>query len=151
MRKLVEEAILLDEPGDELPPVEGPALEVEAPEVGPEVMENAMSGLIANEIAAIYNSMDSLKGIIATLSSEMPGRDDISSILGKVLDERTVHIGMLQRAVDLIDGKSTGLIDDGERKADDVADKASTGEEPGEDAGEASDSKEESSDEEAGK
>ena len=36
MRKLVEEAILLDEPGDELPPVEGPALEVKEPEVGPE-------------------------------------------------------------------------------------------------------------------
>ena len=116
--KLIEDAILLDEPIDELPPVEVSPTEIEEPKVDTEIKNNAMSSIIANEISNTYTSIDSIKSIIATISSEMPEREDVISIMNQLVDDNTIHIGMLQKAMDLIDGKSSELIDTGAEAAE---------------------------------
>ena len=112
-RETLKEAILLDEPIDELPPVAISTTEIEEPKVDDSIKENAMSSIIANEISSTYNSIDSIKSIIATISSEMPEREDIVAILNQIIDDKTIHVGMLQKAIDLIDGKTNELIDNG--------------------------------------
>jgi len=112
-REVIKEAILLDEPIDELPPVVMSTPEIEEPTIDDSIKENAMSSVIANEIANTYASIDSIKSIIATLSSEMPEREDIIAIMNQLIDDKTIHVGMLQKAMDLIDGKSNELIDGG--------------------------------------
>lgn len=120
-RKLIEEAILLDEPIDELPVAEVPEIGIEEPEVEPEIQSNAISSIIANEVSSSYSRIDSLKGIVATISSEMPDKGEVIAILNSLIDEDTVQIGMLQKAMDLIDGKSSELIGSGEDTAEDIA------------------------------
>lgn len=112
-RELIKEAILLDEPIDELPPVAISPTEIEEPKVDDSIKENAMSSIIANEISSTYNSIDSIKSIIATISSEMPEREDVIAIMNQLVDDKTIHVGMLQKAIDLIDGKTNELIDNG--------------------------------------
>lgn len=117
-REIIKEAILLDEPIDELPPVEISPTNIDEPKVDNEIKNNAMSSIIANEISNTYTSIDSIKSIIATISSEMPGREDVVAILNQLVDDNTIHIGMLQKAMDLIDGKSNDLIDAGVESAE---------------------------------
>ena len=107
-RETLKEAILLEEPIDELPSVKLDApITIEEPQVDETIKENAMASIISNEISSTYMSIDSIKSAIATISSEMPERDD-----------KTISIGMLQKAVDLIDGKSENLIDNGNEAAE---------------------------------
>lgn len=117
-REIIKEAILLDEPIDELPPVEISPTNIEEPKEDNEIKNNAMSSIIANEISNTYTSIDSIKSIIATISSEMPEREDVVAILNQLVDDNTIHIGMLQKAMDLIDGKSSDLIDAGVESAE---------------------------------
>lgn len=119
--KLVEEAIALDEPVEELPPVEVQDIEISEPEVDDSIKENAMSSIIANEISNTYASIDAIKSIIATMSSEMPEKEDVIAILNQLIDDKTLSVGMLQKAMDLIDGKTSDLIDSGVEVADDIA------------------------------
>jgi hypothetical protein len=124
-RELLKEAIELEEPVGELPDAVAPDLSLEEPEVDPEVRDNAIVGILTSLVTDAYANIDSIKSAIATISTELPERDDITSILGNVADERTTHVGMLQKAIDLIDGKSQGLVDSGKEIADNVADNSS--------------------------
>lgn len=119
--KLVEEAISLDEPIEELPPVEVQDIEISEPKVDDSIKENAMSSIIANEISNTYLSIDAIKSIIATMSSEMPEKEDVIAILNQLIDDKTLSVGMLQKAMDLIDGKTNDLIDSGVEVANDIA------------------------------
>ena len=127
-RKLVEDAILLDEPFDELPDAPMGDVAIEEPKVDQEIVDNAMASLLSNEVASTYSRIDSLKSIVATISTEMPERDDITSILNQIIDECTMHIGMLQNAADRIDGKTDALIDAGDENADAIAEEGSDNE-----------------------
>ena len=127
-RKLVEDAILLDEPLDELPDAPIGDVAIEEPKVDQEIVDNAMASLLSNEVASTYSRIDSLKSIVATISTEMPERDDITSILNQIIDECTMHIGMLQNAADRIDGKTDALIDAGDESADAIAEEGSDNE-----------------------
>ena len=120
-REIIKEAILLDEPIEELPPVDVTPIEIEEPKVDDEIKTNTMSSIIANEITHTYDSIDSIKSIIATISSEMPDREDVIAIMNQLVDDSTIHIGMLQKAMDLIDGKSSELIDTGIESAEIVS------------------------------
>lgn len=118
-RETLKEAILLEEPIDELPSVKLDApITIEEPQVDETIKENAMASIISNEISSTYMSIDSIKSAIATISSEMPEREDIIAILNQIIDDKTISIGMLQKAVDLIDGKSENLIDNGNEAAE---------------------------------
>ena len=124
-RELLKEAIELDEPIGELPDAVATDLVLEEPKVDPEVRDNAIVGILTSLVTDAYANIDSIKSAIATISTELPERDDLVAILNSVADERTTHVGMLQKAIDLIDGKSQGLVDSGKEIADNVADNSS--------------------------
>lgn len=124
-RQALKEAIELEEPVGELPDAVATDLVLEEPKVDPEVRDNAIVGILTSLVTDAYANIDSIKSAIATISTELPERDDITSILSNVADERTTHVGMLQKAIDLIDGKSQGLVDSGKEIADNVADNSS--------------------------
>ena len=118
---ILTEAIELEEPVEELPPIEAetPIIkETPAEEPSIEIKENAIAGMIGSEVSNAYNSIDSLRSVIATIAAEVPNREDILTILNDVIDSTTIQIGMLQKAIDLIDGKSNDLLDDGNDAAD---------------------------------
>ena len=128
MRKL-QEKILLEEPVDsvemkvdELPPVElDKPIEVEETQVSDEVKSNGFIDMLSYEVSEVYNSISSLKSVLTTLDSELPNRDDIKDILNTIIDERTIHIGMLQKAIDLLSDDHKELLDAGEEKAEAIA------------------------------
>ena len=128
MRKL-QEKILLEEPVDsvemkvdELPPVElDKPIEVEETQVSDEVKSNGFIDMLSYEVSEVYNSISSLKSVLTTLDSELSNRDDIKDILNTIIDERTIHIGMLQKAIDLLSDDHKELLDAGEEKAEAIA------------------------------
>jgi len=127
MRKL-QVKILLEEPVDsvqmnvdELPPVElDKPIEIEAPQVSEEEKSASFIDVLSSEIGEIYNDISTLKSILTTLSVEMPGRDDIKDILNSVIDERTMHVGMLQKAIEMLNEGHKELVDAGEEKAEQI-------------------------------
>lgn len=121
-RESLKEAIELEEPIGDLPNAIAPDLGIEEPEVDLGLRDNAIVGVLTSLVTDAYANIDSIKSAIATISTELPERGDITAILSSVADERTTHVGMLQRAIDLIDGKSQGLVDSGKELADNVAD-----------------------------
>lgn len=130
MRKL-QEKILLEEPQDvekvemnldELPPVElDKPIEVEVPEISDEEKSASFINVLSSEIGEVYNDISALKSILATLNVDMPSRDDIKDILNGIIDERTMHVGMLQKAIDLLNEEHKELLNAGEEKAETIA------------------------------
>ena len=133
MKSLLKDKITLEEPSDALLEAEGeeevlPPAEPEEPivistepEISSEVEVNALSGLITGELTGTYSNIESLKSIVTTVALEFPERQDIVDILNSIIDERTMHIGMLQQALELVDGKHAELVDAGEEKSTAIA------------------------------
>lgn len=120
---ILTEAIELEEPIGELPhaEVEIPTIKetpIEEPSI--EIKENAIAGMLGSEVSNAYNSIDSLRSVIATIAAEVPNREDILTILNGIIDNTTLQIGMLQKAIDLIDGKSNDLLSNGNDVAEDA-------------------------------
>ena len=130
MRKL-QEKILLEEPKDieavemsvdELPPVElDKPIEIEEPQVSEEDKSNSFIDVLSMEMSETYNDISSLKSILTTLNNELPNRDDIKDILNTIVDERAMHVGMLQKAIELLNEEHKELVDAGEEKAEAIA------------------------------
>ncbi len=112
-----------DEPNKDLPDAipEKPIVVPTEPEIDPKLEIDAISGLLTSELTSVYSNIDSLKSIVATIAAEFPDRQDIIDILNEITDERTMHIGMLQQALELVDGKHKDLVDAGEEKGTAVA------------------------------
>lgn len=115
-REILKETIELEEPMDidvieidDIVPQDDIVIEDEIPQ---EIKDNAVTSLLMDEIANLYASIDSLGSLIATFSSDNP-REDIISIINQIIDDRTIQVGMLQKAIDLINGKSVELVDAG--------------------------------------
>ncbi len=131
MKNLLKDKITLEEPTDTLLEEEGevevlPPAEPKEPievstEVPEEVKTDALSGLITSELTNTYSNIENLKGIVTTIALEYPERQDIVDILNSIIDERTIHIGMLQQALELVDGKHAELVDAGEEKSTAIA------------------------------
>lgn len=132
MKKL-QEKIILEEPEDievdsvkmnvdELPPVElDKPIEVEAPKVDDETKSASFIDVLSMEMSETYNDISSLKSILTTLNVELPERDDIKDILNGIIDERTMHVGMIQKAIDMLNSEHKELLDAGEEKAEQIA------------------------------
>lgn len=128
MKKL-QEKILLEEPEDkvemsvdELPPVElDEPITIEEPEVSDEIKTNGFVDMLSYEIGEVYNSISSLKSILTTLGTELSDKQDVRDILNAIIDERTIHVGMLQKAIDLLNDEHKELVDAGEEKAETIA------------------------------
>jgi hypothetical protein len=136
MRKL-QEKILLEEPEDSLPPVSpdkpivvstaNPSVELTptpTQNIPADVSTGAYTGALNDEIQSCYDDIERLKGLVATFTLDRPD-DAVVSILNSILDERNMHIGMLQKAKDTIDPTPSKLVAAGEDKAKDIA-KAAT-------------------------
>lgn len=128
MKKL-QEKIILEEPQDkvemnvdELPPVElEEPITVDMPEISEEEKNNGFINILSSEVSDVYNNLASLKSILVTLDSDLPNRDDIKDIIEEIINERTVHVGMLQKAIDLLSEDHKELVDVGEEKAEQIA------------------------------
>lgn len=92
---------------------------------------NALSGAVNSQIASVYADIDGLNGIIAMLRDEqgIPSRDEVIGLLDSIVDDRSVHIGMLQAISGMLSGRG-GLVDAGSGIAADEI--ASTEEKAGE-------------------
>lgn len=143
MKQLLTEKILLEEPvqDDELSnvPVASvvddkgnevslPDVEVEAPVVSEEeikvdsdMKENMITNILSNEINDAYNNISMLKGDITMVSQELPERTDILDVLNAIIDERAIHIGMLQKVLETINQKQADLIETGKEEAEAIA------------------------------
>ena len=130
MKKL-QEKLLLEEPEDieavemsvdELPPVElDKPIEIEEPQVSEEDKSNSFIDVLSMEMSETYNDISSLKSILTTLNNELSNRDDIKDILNTIVDERAMHVGMLQKAIELLNEEHKELVDAGEEKAEAIA------------------------------
>lgn len=86
-------------------------------------MVNALSGAVNSQIASVYADIDGLNGLIAMLRDErdIPSRDEVIGLLDSIVDDRSVHIGMLQAISGMLSGRG-GLVDAGSGiAADEIA------------------------------
>lgn len=100
----------------------GPETEASGPEPGATETEapadpdraNALSGVVNSQIASVYADIDGLNGIIAMLRDEpdVPSRDEVIGLLDSIVDDRSVHVGMLQAISGMLSGRG-GLVDAG--------------------------------------
>lgn len=126
MAELLREKILLEEPeGQKDLPDAVPTEPIEvSTEPAGELEKVRMDGLysiLSSELSNTYNHVSELKSILATFEADMPDRKDVTDILNGILDDRTMHIGMLQSAMDILDPRHGELIDAGEGKAEAIA------------------------------
>jgi rubrerythrin len=97
--------------------VEAPIEEQPVPE---EIKTNAFAGLVNSSISREWENIDALNSAISTFTSERP--EDLASveILKELVEEKTAHIGMLQKVLGIVDGKTYELVKDGEEKAEEI-------------------------------
>jgi rRNA processing protein Gar1 len=97
--------------------VEAPIEEQPVPE---EIKVNAFSSLVNASISKEWEAIDAMNSAIATFIVERPEDEASIEVLRQVVDEKTAHVGMLQKVLGIIDGKTYELVKDGEEKADDI-------------------------------
>jgi bacterioferritin (cytochrome b1) len=104
-----------------LMPEFNPEVKPEEVVVPEEIKVNAFSGLVNASISREWENIDALNSAISTFTSERP--EDLSSIeiLKQLVEEKTAHIGMLQKVLGIVDGKTYELVKDGEEKAEEIA------------------------------
>jgi hypothetical protein len=97
--------------------VEAPIEEQPVPE---EIKTNAFAGLVNSSISREWENIDALNSAISTFTAERP--EDLASveILKGLVEEKTAHIGMLQKVLGIVDGKTYELVKDGEEKAEEI-------------------------------
>ena len=97
-----------------------PEVKPEGVKVPEEIKVNAFAGLVNSSIAREWENIDALNSAISTFTSERP--EDLSSIeiLKQLVEEKTAHIGMLQKVLGIVDGKTYELVKDGEEKAEEI-------------------------------
>lgn len=105
-------------------PVELPVEEIpeDKPEVSPEVVTNAYTDMLQDLLRKQWDVINSADGIIATIDSEAGeiNKDDVKAILGKLVEDTTVAIGMVTKALGVVDPSQEELIDQGVAKAEEV-------------------------------
>lgn len=87
---------------------------IDSGSVTPQIEENAFGTIITNEMSETWMDIDRCKSILATLTSQKPELQDTIEILNTIINERIMHIGMLQRILGEISPIQTSLIKQGE-------------------------------------
>ena len=108
---------------EELPPAEPTEpikvdVTPEAP-VDPEIKTNAIYGIVSNALQSKFNEIDSLKSLLVTLQAEGTD-DDVLKIVNAIIDEDSIHLGMFQKALEIINPKESTIMDAGVEKAEDI-------------------------------
>ena len=85
-----------------------------------EVKNAALVQMINDSINSEWDSLNKIKSNIATLEAEAPEQDEIKEILKTIQTEKIIHIGMLTKALSLLDKETQDLMDAGVEKAEAV-------------------------------
>lgn len=122
--EVLKEKLLLEEPQDDIElvvPEEAPIEEpVENNDVPQEVVDNAYSNLISNTISREWEDINSYKDLVAQFVSEQK-YPEVVDILNQLIDDKTISVGMLTKALELINGtEQNDLMQQGIDKANEV-------------------------------
>ena len=128
MKKLTEK-LILEEPIDEIEVEENneleiPEAELEQPiqvnDIPEEVVDNAYGNLISNTISREWDDINSYKDLVAQFVSEQK-YPEVVDILNQLIDDKTINVGMLTKALELINGtEQNDLMQQGIDKAEEV-------------------------------
>lgn len=124
MKRKIFEKLLLEE--DELD-IEVPAeVTEEEPEIeelpSMEIVKNAFTDSVNGLITDGFKSISDATALISTMENEKVefDKEAVKTIISKFVDETTINIGLLTKALELIDGKQTSLMNDGIAQAEDL-------------------------------
>lgn len=134
--KLITEKLILSEDFIEEPNAEAEEVSADLPDVmldaplepvedvpvpNEVILSNAVTSMLNEIIQAKFAAIDNCKSIIATLDYEKPANnEEIIAIINSIIDEDTIIIGMLNKAVELADENVKDLISQGEDKAETI-------------------------------
>ena len=90
------------------------------PEPSEQVKTAALTAMINDTINAEWEGLNRIKSDIATLELEAPEETEVKEILKTIQMEKTIHIGMLTKALSLLDDETQSLMDAGVEKAEEV-------------------------------
>ena len=90
------------------------------PEPSEQVKTAALAAMINDTINAEWESLNRIKSDIATLELEAPEETEVKEILKTIQMEKTIHIGMLTKAVSLLDDETQNLMNARIEKAEEV-------------------------------
>lgn len=87
-----------------------------------EIKTNAFIGMVNSAIGAEWLSIEDLNGMVATILSDKPkqGADAAIEIIKQLVEEKTAHVGMLQKVLELLDENTAELVRGGEDKAEEI-------------------------------
>lgn len=90
--------------------------------VSEEIKTNAFIGMVNSAIGAEWLSIEDLNGMVATILSDKPkqGADAAIEIIKQLVEEKTAHVGMLQKVLELLDENTAELVKGGEDKAEEI-------------------------------
>ena len=127
MKKLTEK-LILEEPIDEIEveekDIEIPEAELEEPiqvnDILQDVVDNAYGNLISNSISREWDDINSYKDLVAQFVSDNQF-PEVVDILNQLIDDKTINVGMLTKALELINGtEQNNLMQQGIDKAEEV-------------------------------
>ena len=101
LKEDIEEVVTVEEPSEE-------------------IKKSSLVVMINDTINSEWDSLNRIKSNIATLESEAPEQTEIKEILKTIQLEKTIHIGMLTKALSLLDEETQSLMDAGIEKAESV-------------------------------
>ena len=86
-----------------------------------DVIKNAYLAALNNVLNATWDIISELNSVIATseVANDCPNKEDVKNILNTIVDDTTITIGMLNKAIELVNPKFGELINQGENKAED--------------------------------
>jgi rRNA processing protein Gar1 len=85
-----------------------------------EVKTNAFASLVNSSITREWENIDLLNSAISTFMVEKPEDTASVEVFKQIVDEKTAHIGMLQKVLGVIDTKTYNLVKGGEEKAEEI-------------------------------
>ena len=105
---IVEEDIYLEEPEDNQEISEGQ-------------IKSAFTALMNDIVKDEFALIEKYNSVIATLEAEdVENKDDILAIVKTILDEKNINVGMLTKALEIVDNTSTELMNKGLEKAEEI-------------------------------
>ena len=105
------------------PIVVEPEMEVQIEEPKPEVVTTAYMDMLQDVLRKQWDVINACDSIVASLSMDesIPfNKEDVSSVLKKIVEDTTVAIGMTTKAISTVDPKQEDLMADGVDKAEEV-------------------------------
>lgn len=85
-----------------------------------DVKKSALVSMLNDTINKEWEALNNINSNIATIKYEDPNLSDVIEILNTLVTEKTIHIGMLTKALSIIDNENQQLMDAGVEKAEEI-------------------------------